>query len=182
MSRGRVLIALGRLLLPGLLAAAPLHAQPSEKAVKAAFLPKFARYVAWPPGAEPGAGQPYQLCIIGRDPFGRMVDQAAAGEVIEGHPVTVRRLTAADGANGCHLAFVGGDSEERTQRMLAALARLPVLTITDDRLGKTRGMIHFLIAGGRVRFLIDDATADAHGINLSSRLLALAISVTQRPQ
>jgi hypothetical protein len=58
---------------------APVRAQPpTEEAVKATFLPKFARYVAWPAGRQPGAGAPFQLCVIGRDPFGPLLDRAAA--------------------------------------------------------------------------------------------------------
>ena len=47
-------------------AALPAQAQPTEEAVKAAFLPKFPRYVSWPAGAAPGPGRPYRLCVIGR--------------------------------------------------------------------------------------------------------------------
>ena len=46
-------------LAAAMLAAAPAHAQASEDAVKAAFLPKFARYIEMPSGAQPAAGQPY---------------------------------------------------------------------------------------------------------------------------
>ena len=59
-------------------AAGPARAQPTEAAVKATFLPKFARYVAWPAGRPPAAGAPFMLCVIGHDPFGSLLDQAAA--------------------------------------------------------------------------------------------------------
>src|SRR3546814_11346133 len=58
--------------------AQPGGAQPLATAVKAAFLPKFARYVDWPPQARPAAGEALQLCIIGSDPFGKVIDAAAA--------------------------------------------------------------------------------------------------------
>jgi len=63
---------------------------------------------------------------------------------------------------------------------LLALGRQPVLTVTDARAGPQRGIVHFTIAGGRVRFFIDDALAAERGISISSRLLAVAAGVRQR--
>jgi hypothetical protein len=160
------------------LAAGAARAQPSENAVKAAFLPRFARYVTWP--APPPAGAPFQLCVVGRDPFGPLLDQAASTELIDGHNVAVRRIPSADRAAGCQLAFVEGTSPPDTTRLLLALRSQAILTITDARAGPQRGMIHFTIVGGRVRFFIDDAEAAGRGLSISSRLLALAAGVRPR--
>ncbi len=161
-------------------AASPAHPQASEAAVKATFLPKFARYVDWPAGARPGPGQSYRLCIIGQDPFGQLIDRAAAREIVNGRPVTVHRVTTTRFTQGCHLALVSGTAAQSTSEILAALRNRPVLTVTDAREGPQRGMIHFTIADGRVRFYIDEAAAARHGLSISSRLLALAIGVRQR--
>lgn len=164
-----------------LLGPVPAGAQPpTEDAVKAAFLPRFARYVAWPATALPAAGAPFQLCIVGRDPFRGLVEQAAAAELIDGHSVAVRRLPSAGQAAGCHLAFVQGATPPDTARLLQALRAQPVLTVTDARAGQPRGIIHFTLVGGRVRFFIDEAAAAERGLSISSRLLALAAGVRQR--
>jgi len=162
------------------LGGAAAQAQPSETAVKAAFLPRFARYVSWPAPVVPGAGAPFQLCILGRDPFGPLLDQAASSELIDGHAVAVRRVPSPDRAAGCQLAFVEGTTPQETARMLLALRNQATLTVTDARAGPQRGMIHFTIVGGRVRFFIDDAEAAGRGLSISSRLLALAAGVRER--
>lgn len=162
------------------LGAAPARAQPSENAVKAAFLPRFARYVTWPAPASPVAGAPFQLCVVGRDPFGPMLDQAASSELIDGHNVAIRRMTSTERAAGCQLAFVQGASPPDTTRLLLALRSQAILTITDARAGPQRGMIHFTIVAGRVRFFIDDAEAAGRGLLISSRLLAIAAGVRPR--
>jgi hypothetical protein len=64
--------------------------------------------------------------------------------------------------------------------MLAALHGKPILTVTDSRNGSARGIIHFAVVDGRVRFYIDQAEASVDGVTISSRLLALAIDVKQR--
>ena len=160
---------------------APAVAQPSEQAVKAAFLPRFARYVSWPGRSQPSSGQPVNLCLIGQDPFGQLADRAAATQPAGNHPIRLHRLRSADGAARCHIAFIQGESGQATGQMLAALARWPVLTVTDARHGAQRGIIHFANVGGRVRFFIDDAAAAQRGLGISSRLLALAVNVRQRP-
>jgi hypothetical protein len=153
---------------------------PSETAVKAAFLPRFARYVTWPPSDRPGPGAPVVLCIFGRDPFGTLLDQAARSQGVDGHPIIVRRLSGGTGAQGCHLAFVGSSSQQPTGQILAALAGRPVLTITDSRSGAQRGIIHFALVSGRVRFFIDEGAAAKRGLSISSRLLGLAVAVRAR--
>ena len=158
----------------------PAGAQPTEAAVKAAFIPKFARYVSWPAAVAPGPREPFHLCVVGRDPFGSMLDQAARNEAVAGHGLAVRRLASTEGAAGCHIAFVQGQSAPETARLLLALRGHPVLTITDSRAGPQRGMIHFTVASGRIRFFIDEAAAADRGLSISSRLLALALGVRQR--
>jgi len=157
----------------GLLGAVPAAAQPSDLAVKAAFLTKFGAYVTWP-HAPTG---PLTLCVVGSDPFGAVLDQAARGQVVDGRPLAVRRLAGPGGADGCQIAFVEGASPARTAEWLQALRGRPILTVTDARAGLQRGMIFFVIDGGRVRFHIDQASAQQSGLGLSSRLLAIALSV-----
>jgi hypothetical protein len=176
--------ALGLLIVAGtlLLASSSVRgaAAPSETNVKAAFLPRFARYVSWPAGARPGVGAPVILCIIGRDPFGPMLEQAVREQGVDGHAILVRRLARVSAARGCHLAYMAGGPDQPTGQMLAALGRSPVLTITDARHGPQRGIIHFALVGGRVRFFIDEAAAAQRGMSISSRLLGLAVAVRAR--
>jgi len=160
------------------LAGTPAHAQVSETSVKAAFLPRFARYVTWPPNAVPSATAPFVLCVIGSDPFGGSLDQAARSQSVDGRRVVVRRMATAAQSGGCHVAFIGDGSSQAGQ-VLAAIGRRPVLTVTDARNGGQRGIIHFAVVSGRVRFFIDQAAAQQRGLTVSSRLLALAVGVRQ---
>jgi hypothetical protein len=171
-ARGIIAAILGVIALA---AGTPAAAQPTDIEVKAEFLPRFARYVTWPGAAMPRASEPFVLCILGADPFGGLVDKAARGQTVGGRRIVVKRLSAASGADACHLAFVAGSATRTTAQMLAGIGRKPVLTVTDD--GGQRGIIHFSVAGGRVRFFIDQAAASERGLTISSRLLALAIGV-----
>jgi hypothetical protein len=162
--------------LPLLVCGAAASAQPSEAAVKAAFLSKFAAYVEWPAEARPGEGEPIQLCLIGGNPLGRLIDDAVRGQQIDHHTIVVKRLAKASEAAGCHLAFLAGGASA----MLDSMKGKPILTITDARSSAQRAMIHFVVSQGRVRFHIDEAAATRSGLTINSRLLALALSVRQR--
>jgi hypothetical protein len=153
---------------------APVSAQPSEVAVKAAFLGKFGAYVSWPMQARPGEGEPLILCLIGGDPFGTTIDDAVRGQQIDGHAVQLKRLSRPSEGAHCAIAFVASSA------LLDALKGKPILTVTDAGSSVQRGMIHFVVAQGRVRFHIDEAAAVRSGLSINSRLLALALSVRQR--
>ena len=159
------------------LCASPAAAQPSEAAVKAAFLTKFPAYVDWPASLRMAPTAPITLCIVGSDPFGRAMDDAVRGQQVDRHPIVLKRYPSAAGADGCQIAYVDGNAARPTADLLHALEGKPVLTVTDARAGGARGMIHFVVDGGRVRFHIDEAAAQGAGLTLSARLLAIALSV-----
>lgn len=156
--------------------ATPAFAQPTDLAVEAAFLPRFARYVTWPPQAMPKGADPFVLCVIGADPFGGMLEEAARSQSVDGRGIAVRRMDSATNADSCQIAFVDGN---RSTQLMAALGRKPILTVTDASNGGERGIIHFVVTGGRVRFFINQASAAQRGLAISSRLLALAVGVRQ---
>jgi hypothetical protein len=167
------------LLLPiALLAPTIARAQSAtEIAVKAAYLAKLAAYVTWP-----AADGPIVICAVGRDVFGDALDKAVAGQQINGRPLTVRKLEAVDRDSGCSIAFIAGSASQSVPAALAALRSAPVLTVTDSRWSSARGMIHFQVAQSRVRFHIDDRAAAESKLDISSKLLALALSVRGRGQ
>src|SRR3546814_14440137 len=100
--------------------AAGTQAGSLEISVKAAFLPKFAAYVNWPPSVMGAPDDPLQLCVNGRDPFGPRLDEAASRQHIDQHPILVRHLENTEGAEQCHIAFVGGSAKQSTEAMLTA--------------------------------------------------------------
>jgi hypothetical protein len=155
---------------------AAARAEPTDTAVKAAFLPRFAKYVTWPPAAVPKGSDPFVLCVIGGDPFGPLLDQAAQSQTVDGRRIVVKRMDSAAGADACQIAFVGGG---HAGQLVGAIGGRPVLTVTDAASSGERGIIHFTVTGGRVRFFIDQAAASRRGMQISSRLLALAVGVKQ---
>jgi hypothetical protein len=155
----------------------PAHAQGSsmEYAVKAAYLYKFAPFVEWPPTAFASAASPFQLCVLGQDPFGAKLDQAVSGQRVGGRPVAVRRIERVDAGSGCHVLYLGASRKQTAEEALRAVRGLPILTVTDGE-REVGAIIRFVVKDNRVRFEIDTAAAAANHVTISSKLLALATS------
>jgi hypothetical protein len=148
-------------------------AEPLEYAVKAAYLVKFPFYVDWPPTAFTSPSAPLVLCVIGDDPFGSLIDEAATGQEVQGHPVQVRRMKSAAKDAGCHIAYLGPDARVDALRGSGAL-------IVTDALASGSGVINFVVKDNRVRFTVDDDLAAQNGLAISSKLLNVALSVKHR--
>lgn len=127
----------------------------------------------------PKGNDPFVLCVVGGDPFGVALDDAARSQSVDGRRIVIRRMDSTAGADSCQIAFVRGSKAQSPGQLMAAFGRRPVLTVTDANTGGQRGMIHFSVVGGRVRFFIDQSSAAHNGLTISSRLLALAIGVKQ---
>jgi hypothetical protein len=155
-----------------------------EQQVKAAYLLNFTRYVEWPSGAFAGPDAPVNLCVLGGDGFGGLVEQTVAGRRSRGRPVRILRPDTPAQAGDCHVAFLAGPTRS-TQEWLAALRRSPTLTVGEGPGFLRRGgMVAFVIVDETVRFEIDDNAARRAGLQISSRVLALAArrdENTERP-
>lgn len=149
----------------------------SEYDVKATYLYKFAPFVDWPTTVFAAEAAPLNVCIVGKDPFGSDLDKAVVGQALNSHPVQVRRIPRIDARSGCHIAFLGGSREQPAADALKLLAGEPVLTVTDEVSGPAAGTIHFVVRERRIRFLIDSGAATRSGLQLSSKLLSLAVAV-----
>lgn len=144
---------------------------------KAAYLYKLAPFVQWPDGVFAAPDSPFHICVVGNEAFGRLVAREAAGQRLDRHPFVVRGLDAVGPESGCHIVYANGD-ERGAQDTLRAVRGRPVLTVTDaSSSGAARGIVHFVLHEGRVRFQIDVGMARQQGLAISSRLLELAVQV-----
>jgi hypothetical protein len=169
-----------------LLAAAvgPAQAQAArlEYAVKATFLYKLAAFVDWPASAFSEAASPLNVCVVGANPFGEQLEQVTAGQRIGGRSILVRRSNSVDRGATCHILYLGNTDATVTSRALQGLRGRPVLTVTDASFeDSSRGIIHFVLREGRVRFEIDPDAAARNGVTLSSKLISLAVTERARP-
>jgi hypothetical protein len=172
-------LVVGFALAAGWGAAARIQETSLEYPIKAAFLYKFGSFVEWPPEAFPTASSPVNVCVVGRDPFGPVLDRTVRGQTVGARPVTVRRLSAVTPASGCHIAYLGGSPEQSVSEAARTLSGAPVLTVTDGLETDAPAAVRFTVLANRVRFKIDLRTAARNGVSISSKLLNLAVEVVR---
>jgi uncharacterized protein DUF4154 len=151
--------------------------RPLDTEVKAAYLFNFARFVRWPaPGRPPE--RPFAVCVIGRDPFGPVLDTTLANERIDGRSVVARRFATADGVESCDMAYLSDSEQGRVGTILRSLGSSAVLTVSDMPGFTARGgMIQFVPAGNRIRFELNLTAAERAGLMVSSELSRVAAAV-----
>jgi hypothetical protein len=156
------------LLLPG--TAAP---RADEYRVKAAFLFNFAKFVEWPASAFPSQAAPLNVCVLGADPFGDVLEETLKGRSVGGRSIVARRLAEVE--PGCHLLFVSGSERRRLAVIAEQLRSESVLTISEDEgFNALGGMIELFTEGESVQFNISPSAVERSGLHASARLIALA--------
>lgn len=155
--------------------------KPTEYEVEAAYLSNFGRFVEWPARAA-SAGEPFNVCVLGQDPFGPVLDAALKGETIGTAPMAAKRISGPEEAAGCRILFISFAKESQLNAILKALGTESVLTVSDTAgFARRGGMIEFVLQGNRVRFEINLTAAQRAGLNLSSELLRVAVAVRRNP-
>lgn len=140
-----------------------------EDEVKSVLLFNLVRFVEWPTNVFATPDAPIVLGIWGPDPFGSALDEAIQGETINGHPIVARRCDYLIEATNCHLLFVNLPHKDQTRSIIAALADLPILTVSEEE--------DFLELGGIVRLSRSDEGQIRLHLNLrAARARALVIS------
>lgn len=149
----------------------------SEYAVKAAYLYNFAKFVEWPPGAFSKNDAPLVICIASDNPFGDTLT-VISNKTVDNHPVEVRNTSVMASFDRCHIIFISRAEQGRFKTVLAKLARLPILTVSDiSGFAQFGGMIELFEAEQRIRFNININAARQANLRLSSQLLKLATIV-----
>ena len=144
-----------------------------EYEVKAAFLLNFTKFIEWPASTFADGGSPFTICILGKDPFGKLLDSVVEGEMVDGHKLAVRKISEPPVAHSCQIVFVEGSEKELRRRL--GNAGPGVLTVGEgENFIREGGMIGFVIDQNRVRFDINRAAAESAGLKLSSKLLSVA--------
>jgi len=152
--------------------------KPSEYRVKAAYLYGFGRFVDWPATAPADAGKAFVVCVLGDDPFGRLLDEVATDAVMKDKPVAIRRISRVEESGACHTLFIGASEGARLGRILDSLGERPVLTVSDaPGFAERGGMIGFFLDDNRVRFTVNLAATQEAGLRMNSELLRVAASI-----
>jgi len=164
-------------LLATLLLSAPVAAQNAadEAQVKAAFVYNFLKFVEWPADTSRGPQDAFVVLIVGGGATADATERFLASKQLGARPVVVRRSKWDQSLAGVNAVFVAERDAKKLRHVLdAATTAGGVLTIGEGEEFATHGgVIGLLVENRRVRFDIDTDAAQAAGLQVSSKLLAL---------
>lgn len=154
----------------------------TESQVKAAYLYNFGKFVTWPATSTPDLA-PREICVLGKDPFGAVLDSTVAGESIDGKKIAVRRLTKVQEAAHCSILFVALSEASRLDADIPIARQFGALTVSEiPHFAEHGGMIEFVTQQNKIRFEVNRAAAQQSHLVLSSELLKVAVKVIDKPQ
>jgi len=155
--------------------AEPHHKQEYE--VKAAFIFNFANFVEWPREAFQGDSSSLIIYVLGKDPFGNVLN-SLGGKNVQGKKIVIRQAMQMEDVKECQILFISASEKRNLSSVLKSLKGRHVLTVSDqDRFCQAGGMINLVILNKRVAFEINASAAKRAGIQISSSLLKLASDV-----
>ncbi len=153
-----------------------------EYTLKAAFLFNFLKYTTWPKGTFERPDDPILLAIVGRDPFGSLLEHVLSKKKVGAHPIRILRFKSVEEVKQAHAIFLGELSAKERASLYARLAGKPVLIIGDERglASKDGAVASFFLKDGKVRFEVSTEAIRRAGLAISSQLLKLADIVEKR--
>lgn len=156
---------------------------PTQEAVKAAYLFKLKNYVEWPTRLSSPSNGRAVIGVIGADEvfdalrhMPAMRDPASSG-------VTVRKVSAGESLEGLHILFVGESAWRRASSLVAEARRHSILIVSESEGAVFTGsIVNFRLVDERVRLEISLESAEKSNLRLSSQILALALTVVREKQ
>ena len=168
-------------LLTSGLPAEPAPEAYSVDAVKAAYLVNFIRFTEWPADSVGETDTPLVIGVAGSRELEDYLWKSTDGKLLHGRKVRILRLVDPSDAIQCHLIYINPSPSRAeavpvsTGEWLQAVKGRPVLTVSLlNNFLKQGGIINFYTEGKNLHFEISADAAEAAGLKLSSRLLALA--------
>jgi uncharacterized protein DUF4154 len=142
--------------------------------IKAVFLFNFTQFVEWPDGAFNNNNDPFVIGILGKDPFGKYIDEVVQSEKVGNHSITIMRYQNISEINNCQVLFIE-DNDSNLPSVLSALNNRAILTVSDMQ-GFTQagGIIGFVTIENKIKLQININAAKEAGLNISSKLLSVA--------
>ena len=147
-----------------------------EYQVKAGFLGKFAEFIEWPRNSNVhDSTKPFIIAVIGKNPFGNLLEEIYGNSRIKNKPVKIRYLQKTSELKGIDLLYIAPNQADNLTRILADLKNQPTLTVSDHPGFCEKGVIiNMYNYEGYVRFEINLGVSREKQFSISSRLLKLA--------
>ncbi len=150
-----------------------------EFTIKAGLLLKFTEFIQWPEmySSISSVEEPVNICIQGEDRFGDLFDYVNDHAIIRRN-IFIHRSVSIKQLSKCHILFINDLDAPELEGAGDEIESTPLLVIT-----QTDGnippwvAINFRNIDNKIKFEINRAALEHSGLNVSSELLSLAVTV-----
>jgi len=150
-----------------------------EYQIKAAFLYNFVNFISWPDSVFQDDNEPYNICVLGKDPFGYPLNLTTENVTAKGRKLSVKRFEEGnvndEEIDSCHILFISTSLEPTIQNVLQTLEKKPILTVSEiENFVHMGGFIQFYTVRNKIRLKINRNELEAAQLKAAGTLLNLA--------
>lgn len=147
----------------------------SEYQIKSVFVYNFVNFVTWPETSFSSSGSDFNICLLGDDPFGMLLDVTTEGQKIGGRSISVQRIKKISDIRPCQILFISESEEDRLADIFAFTDRYTILTVSDiEDFIMRGGMIEFFSSNNKVRLGINPKLARKADLHVDANLIQLS--------
>ena len=147
-----------------------------EYKIKAGYLYNFTKFVSWPENES----ETFNLCIIGKDPFGSIINPIEKRSV-KNKPIRLYRYHSISEVKLCHIVYFG-DSDKQWEKVDFSLGNILTVGSLENSLmtGETKkftqagGMFAFFLKEGKVKLHINLQALKKSNLEVSAKLMEIA--------
>ena len=141
--------------------------------MRAAYVFSLTKYVSWP-----NARKQLVIGVIGDGSMGAVLKQVLDGKVSDGKTVKVIVHPSEGELHQCNILYVDFAPQEEVHSLLRRLNGRPVLTVGEtDRFTRNGGVVALVRSGDQMQIEVNLAALRSAQLQMSSRLLRLAVIV-----
>jgi len=150
----------------------------SEYKLKAAFIYNFSQFIEWPESAFSAPDAPFQICVVGDDPFGEILKPIQKRKY-HTHPIEISYPKTVSEAGSCRILYLDTQNKASQWRdIVKNLGDAPVLTVTSNIDAMDSGFcIGFVSLEGKTRWNMNLAAARKAQLKISAKLIEIAVMI-----
>lgn len=144
--------------------------------IKVAYIERITRFVEWPnKSIDHNSSLIFTFCVIGENPFGKMLDKAFHNRKIKNKSVKIIYINNVDELPDCELLFISKSKSKHLPLILKKLVKKSTLTISDTEGYADRGvMINLYQFGDRITFEVNETACKESDLIFSYHLFRQA--------
>ncbi len=152
----------------------------NEYLIKSAFLYNFSKYIQWDQKHSTG---PFVIGVLGQSEILGPLEGIAQKKKVAGRSIEIKKYSKLEDIQTCHILFVSTSDRKEIERTLDDMRNIKksnILIVTDSEGGAEKGAaLNFIIAGGKVRFELNDLALKRAGLEASSQLKKIAVMIKE---